>query len=294
MMTTPSEQNRLPAAMRGGLWMVAGAASFTVMTALIREAATQIHPFEIAFFRAVTNLVLMLPFALRTGRTGLRSKNHKVFALRGACGLVFLLTYFPGAALIPVDQSQALIFTAPLWATLLAVIFLGEQVKRSRAVALTLGFAGALIIVRPGAVELSLGAILVLTAALANAAGNTILKYTTRTNHPDAIVLYLMIYVTPLIFLPSFWVWIWPSFEQLLLLLGVGFFATLNQRFVSRAFAAADATAVLPFDFARLPFAAAVGFLVFSDLPDIWTWLGGAVIFSASIYMARRERAPAR
>jgi drug/metabolite transporter (DMT)-like permease len=70
---------------------------------------------------------------------------------------------------------------------------------------------------------------------------------------------------------------------------GVGFFATLNQRFLSRAYAAADATAVLPFEFARLPFAAVIGFVLFRELPDIWAWVGGAVIFSASLYMVRRE-----
>ena len=113
----------LPAAIRGGLWMAAAAAAFTVMTTLIREAANGVHPFEIAFFRALVNLVLMLPFAVRTGSAGLKTKNHKAFALRGVCGLAFLMTYFTGAALIPVADSQALTFTSPLWGTLLAVYF---------------------------------------------------------------------------------------------------------------------------------------------------------------------------
>ena len=95
--------------------------------------------------------------------------------------------------------------------------------------------------------------------------------------------------VTPVMFVPALFVWTWPTLDQLLLLFGVGVFATLNQRFLSRAFAATDATAVLPFDFARLPFAAIIGFLVFAELPEIWVWLGGAVIFGSSVYIAHSE-----
>ncbi|MPZ78755.1 MAG: EamA family transporter [Deltaproteobacteria bacterium] len=274
--------------------MVASAAAFTVMTTLIREAAPDVHPFEIAFFRALVNLVLMIPFAIRAGGVGLKTNNHKVFALRGVCGLGFLMTYFSGAALIPVAESQALIFTSPLWGALLAVLFLGERVNRVRALALIAGFAGVLIILRPGLVQISFGALLVLAGALAAAASNTIVKFTTRTDHPDAIVFYQMVYVTPMIAVPALWVWTWPNLEQLLLMFGVGFFATLNQRFLSRAYAAADATAVLPFEFARLPVAAVIGFLAFRELPDIWAWVGGAVIFSASLYMVRRETRAAR
>jgi drug/metabolite transporter (DMT)-like permease len=274
--------------------MTAAAIAFTVMTTLIRETAKSVHPFEIAFFRALVNFVLMIPFALRAGATGLKTNNHKAFALRGVCGLVFLMSYFSGAALIPVAESQALSFTSPLWGSLLAVLFLSERVTRTRAFALTAGFVGVLIILRPGVVQVSAGALLVLTGALAAAASNTIVKFTTRTDHPDAVVFYQMVYVTPLIFVPALWEWIWPTVEQLLLMFGVGFFATLNQRFLSRAYAAADATAVLPFEFTRLPFAALIGYLAFRELPDIWAWIGGAAIFGASLYMVQREARAAR
>jgi drug/metabolite transporter (DMT)-like permease len=274
--------------------MAAAAIAFTLMTTLIREAAKAVHPFEIAFFRALINLLLMIPFAVRTGAAGLKTNNHKVFMLRGVCGLFFLLTYFPGAALIPVAESQALSFTAPLWGSLLAVFLLGERLTRSRVVALTAGFVGVLIILRPGVVQVSTGALLVLAGALAAAASNTIVKFATRTDHPDAVVLYQMIYVTPLILLPALWVWIWPTPKQLLLVFGVGFFATLNQRFLSRAYAAADATVVLPFEFTRLPFAAVIGYLAFRELPDAWAWIGGAIIFGASLYMVQRETRGAR
>lgn len=289
-MTESSPARRRPAnTVRGGLWMLAGALSFTLMTALIREVGQEIHPFQVAFVRAVTNLLLILPFAIRTGRTVFVSDNQRAYALRGFVGVVFLMSYFPGASMIQVSDSQALIFTSPLFTTMLALVFLGERLRVHRISALIVGFAGALIILRPGFTALNVGALLVLLGALANATSNVIVRHSTRTDHPDKVVFFLMIYVTPLIAIPAAFVWTTPDLRQLALMVGVGVFATLNQRFLSRAFANAEATAVLTFDFARLPFAALVGWFVFAELPDIWTWAGGAVIFGASVYIAHRE-----
>ena len=281
-------------ALRGGLYMMGAAASFTIMTSLIRVIAQEIHPFEIGFFRTITNLILMVPFVLRTGPTVFQTENHKVYALRGLIGVAFVMSYFSGAAMIPVSDSQALIFTSPLFAAALVVVFLGEKIRGRRMVALGIGFVGAMIILRPGFDAINLGAVLVLIGAMTNGASNALVKYTTRKDHPDTAVLFLMLYVTPLIALPTVFVWVTPSWEQLGFLLAIGFFATLNQRFLSRAFAAADATAVLPYDFSRLPFAALIGWFVFSELPDFWVWVGGAIIFAASIYIAHRESLASR
>ena len=284
----------LAPALRGGLYMMGAAASFTIMTALIRVIAQEIHPFEIGFFRTITNLILMVPFVLRTGPTVFQTENHKVYALRGLIGVAFVMSYFSGAAMIPVSDSQALIFTSPLFAAALVVVFLGEKIRGRRMFALGIGFVGAMIILRPGFDAINLGAVLVLIGAMTNGASNALVKYTTRKDHPDTAVLFLMLYVTPLIALPTVFVWVTPSWEQLGFLLAIGFFATLNQRFLSRAFAAADATAVLPYDFSRLPFAALIGWFVFSELPDFWVWVGGAIIFAASIYIAHRESLASR
>ncbi len=288
-MTVASRFSDLPPALRGGLWMMAAALSFTLMTTLIRQVAADIHPFQIGFVRVLVNLVLIMPFVIRTGRTIWMTPNHKVYAFRGFTGLLFVLTYFPGAALIPVSDSQALVFTSPLFLTAMAILFLGERLSRARGLALFAGFCGALIILRPGFDDTNIGAVLVLVAALANAASNATVKYTTRTDHPDTAVFYLMLWVTPMMLGPALWVWKTPTLYQLVLLVGIGFFATCNQRFLGRCFAAADATAVLPFDFARLPFAALIGWMVFSELPDVWVWVGGGVIFAASALLARHE-----
>lgn len=283
-----------PSSVRGGLWMMAAALSFTIMTTLIREVAQEIHPFEIGFFRVITNLILMLPFAIRTGPSIFQSSNHRVYAYRGAFGLLFLLTYFPGAAMIPVSDSQALIFSSPLFASVMAIIFLGERVRARRVSALIIGFCGAVLILRPGFDTVSMGALLVLVGAFANAASNVMVRHTTRTDHPDKAVFFLMIYMTPLATIPALFVWTTPTLEQVVYMIAIGFCGALNQRFMSRAFAASEATAILPFDFARLPFAAIIGWIVFAELPDIWVWVGGTAIFGASLYIAHREAKASR
>jgi len=284
----------LPGALRGGLWMMAAALSFTIMTTLIREVAQEVHPFEIGFFRAATNLVLMLPYAFRTGPDIFRSTNHKIYMCRALFGFLFLLTYFPGAAAIPVSDSQALIFSSPLFACAMAIVFLGERVRARRVTALIVGFCGAVLILRPGFDTVSMGALLVLIGSFANAAANVMVRHTTRTDHPDKAVFYLMLYVTPLAAIPALFVWTTPTLTQLAFMVAIGFCGSLNQRFMSRAFAASEATAILPFDFARLPFAAIIGWIVFAELPDIWVWAGGALIFVSSLYIAHREAKAAK
>ena len=274
---------------QGGVWMTVGALSFTIMTTLIREVAQDIHPFEIGFFRCLTNLLCMLPFVFRTGSSIWQSVNHKVYIFRGVIGVGFLLTFFPGAAMLPVSDSMALFFTAPLFGTILVLLFLGERIHTRRIVALIVGFCGALIILRPGFDEVNIGSLLILLGALFTAASSSIVKYATRTDHPDKVVFYLMLYATPLILVPALMYWTTPTLSQGALMVGVGLLATLNQRCMSRAFAAADATAMFPFEFIRLPFAALIGWLAFSELPDIWVWIGGAVIFASSAYIAHRE-----
>jgi drug/metabolite transporter (DMT)-like permease len=153
--------------------------------------------------------------------------------------------------------------------------------------AIAVGFAGALIIIRPGFQSVSVGALLVLISALSASASGTLLKFITRNDPPDKVVFFHSLYMTPITLVSALFDWQWPTLWQLVLMLVMAGLATLNQRFLGRAFAAADATSVFPFVFMRLPFGALLGFLVFQEIPGIWVWVGGAVIFAAAFYLAR-------
>jgi len=277
----------LPGTARGAVWMSVAGLSFAGMAVMIRVLADDLPPLEIGFFRAFIALLLMTPYALRAGLGIWRTGNHKALAARGCSGAIFVMFFFSGVALIDVADAQALTFTTPLFGMMLAMLFLGERFRVNRVVALGVGFAGALIIIRPGFQTVSVGAVLVLISALAAAGSGTLLKFVTRKNPPDKVVFFHSLYMTPITLVGALFDWQWPTLWQLVLLIVMAALATLNQRLLSRAFAAADATAMFPFLFMRLPFGAALGFMVFHELPGIWVWLGGAVIFGAAFYLAR-------
>lgn len=280
---------RVPGPVRGALWMTVGAVSMTSMAVMVRHLATDIHPIEIGFFRMVLGLGFLVPLMARAGTRAIHTRNHRFFQIRSIFTFIFLMTFFPGVALMEIADAQALTFTEPLFGAALAILFLGEPVRAQRIIAVLVGFAGALIILRPGFEAVGIGAVLMLIAALTSALGNTINKFATRTDSPDTIVFYHGVYAIPPIFIAALFVWTWPTAEQFLWLVAIAGLGTLNQQSFSRAFTAADASVVLPFHFLRLPCGAALGFIVFAELPDIWVWIGAAVIFAATLMLARRE-----
>ena len=266
-----------------------GCLAFAAMVVLIRILADELPPLEIGFFRSFIALLLMIPYALRSGPGIWQSSNHKALIGRGITGATFVMLFFSGVALMEVADAQALTFTTPLFGMMLAMLFLGEAFRLNRVVALAVGFAGALIIIRPGFQSVNVGAVLVLLSALTAAGSGTLLKYITRCDPPDKVVFYHGLYMTPITLVGALFDWQWPTLWQLALLIVMAVLATLNQRCIGRAFAAADATAVFPFVFMRLPFGALLGFMVFRELPGLWVWIGGAVIFAAAFYLARHD-----
>jgi len=278
----------LPAPLRGALWMCLSGLLFAVLSAIVRHTSADMHPFEISFFRTVIILLLMLAWkghALRKLKIG----QWKMHILRAVSGTTAMLCIFSAFALLPVAEVTALTFTAPLFATLGAGLFLGETLKMRRWVATLIGFAGAMIILRPGAEVLSEGAWLAVIASIALSVTVLSIKALTRTEASNTIILVNAFLMTLLSLIPALFVWTWPSPTLIGWMVLAGCVAFGIQQSLTRAFAAAEASAVLPFDFARLLFTALIGFLVFGEAPDIWTWIGGAVILAATVYIAHRE-----
>lgn len=286
----------LPAAVRAAIWMTAAAAMFAGMIAMIRliHEAHGIHAFEIAFFRNLFGLAFMLPWLMRVGLGGLRTDKLWLYTLRSVFGLLAMLTWFWAVSQMPIARAVALSFTTPLFGTVLAVLVLREVVRVRRWTATVVGFIGAMIILRPGLDAVSLPALVALGSALFIAMAMTLVKMLSRTEPINAIVTYMVIFLTPLSFLFALPVWTTPDWVALGWLVAVGGVATLAHQCVTRAFQAADATVVLPFDFTRLIWAEMLGIWVFGELSDTWTWVGAAVIAVAAIYITHRETVQGR
>jgi drug/metabolite transporter (DMT)-like permease len=196
--------------------------------------------------------------------------------------------------MLPLADVTALSFTAPLFATVGAALLLSEHVGARRWTATLVGFFGALVIIRPGAGTFTGASLVALASAVAIAAAQLSVKSLSRTEHPNAIVLIMGLLMTPMSLFPAAFVWTWPNWSTFLWLLLLGLVATIGQVFLVRAMQAADASAVMPFDFSRLIFASALGWLMFGERPDAWTWVGAAIIVAATVYIARREANLAR
>ena len=262
---------------------------FSCLNAEIRYLSDFLHPFETAFFRNFFGLAFMLPWLFRTGMGGLRTSQLKLYVFRTTLGLISMLCWFTALAMLPLSQAVALSFTAPLFATMGAALFLHEKVRGRRWAATIIGFAGVLIIARPEAVGVSLGVALAIGSSVLSAAITLIVKRLSRTESSSAIVTYMVLIMTPMSLVPALLVWQWPALTVWPYLVATGMFGTAGHLCWVRAFRMADASAVLPFDYGRMLFAAIIGYFAFSEIPDRYTWIGSGIIAAASFYIAHRE-----
>jgi len=278
----------------GALWMLASTVFFTAMTAMIRYLSASIDPLEIVFFRNLFGMVAMLPWLMRQGFSGLRTQRLTMHIVRAGLGLTAMTCWFTAVATMNLADAVALSFTAPLFATIAAIVVLHEVVRARRWTATVVGFLGTLIILRPGFVEVTPAMALPVLAAVSMACATLTVKSLSRSERASTIVLYMTLFLTPLSLVPALFVWQWPDLETLGYLIGLGGSGTLAHLLMTIAYGKADASAVVPFDYARLPFVAVIAFFLFGEVPDRWTWLGAAVIAASAIYIAQREAKAAR
>jgi S-adenosylmethionine uptake transporter len=276
------------------LLMVLGAVCVAIQNALIRVASAEIHTFEVVFFRNLFGLLAMLPLLGGVGLDMFRAHKPGRLLLMSAWHVLGMICYFLAIVYLPLAEVTALAFSKPLFVTVGAALLLHEIVRARRWSAVGLGFIGVLIVMQPGAQTVSPYAALVLLGALLGAATSLMIKRLTATERVSTIVWYQALFATVLALPLSLLYWRTPDAQGWLLLLSIGALGTLSWLTMTRAFFLVDASVVVPFEFLRLPFAALVAYLWFAEVPSVWTWLGGALIFGATAYIAQREARLAR
>jgi S-adenosylmethionine uptake transporter len=231
----------------------------------------------------------MMPWLLRTGLGGMRTGRLKLYITRSATGFMGMMTWFLGVSMMPLAEAVTLGFSTPLFVTLGAALFLGEAVRARRWTAVAVGFLGVLIVMRPGAETMSWAALLVLLSCAFSAGAALQVRTLARTEPAGAMVTYMALLLTPMTLVPALFVWQWPSWEIMALMVVGGGFASLGQWGMTRAFALAEASQVMPVDYAKLPIAAFLGWLAFGHVMDWIGWLGAAVIVGSALYVTHRE-----
>ena len=275
---------------KGIAWMFLTGLIFVGVTGVVRHVGTTMHPVQLAFLRYAIALLFFAPIILREIRNYRgRGRRYGLHAARGILHAVGVGLWFYAMTQIPVAEVTALGFTAPIFATIGAAMFLGEKLYMRRISAVVLGFAGALVIVRPGFQVIELGAIAQLCAAPLFAASLLMAKKLTETEDNAIIVLSTGIFVTLVLLPPAIYVWRTPTMEEAIWLVVVAGLATLGHLTMTQAFRLAEVTALQPITFLQLVWATILGFYVFGEEPDMWTWIGGGIIVVSARYIAHRE-----
>ncbi|UXI70345.1 DMT family transporter [Tahibacter amnicola] len=279
---------------RAALLMVASAVLFGFMAVTIRLASRQLHAFEIAFFRSLFGAIFALPLLLHHGSTVLRTDKFLFYVMRCCIGIVSMLAGFWAIVHLPLAQAVSLSYSTPLFVTIGAVVFLGETVRLRRWSAVLIGFAGVLIIVRPGADSFSAAALVALLAAAMSGTVAISIKFLSRTEHPDAIVLITSFLWVVLSLPPALLYWEWPNPMSWLWVILAGGFGTVAHLCWTRALKLGEVSALTPLSFLQLPVVVFAGYFLFEERLDIWTAVGAGVIVASNVYIAHREARLAR
>ena len=270
--------------------MLLSTAFFGLMAVVIRIASDAgIATVQIAFFRNFFGLLALLPFLWRSGPAVLRTRQLPRYFLRSAIGVGSMLCGFWAIGNLPMAQAISLAYSAPLFVTIAAVIFLHEKVRMRRWSAVVIGFIGVLVIVQPGSTTFSGGTLVALSAAVLSGVVAIQIKQLSRIDPADTIVLYTYFFWVPLSLVPALFSWQWPHGIAWLWVVVIGIFGTGGQLLWTRALKLGEVSALTPISFMQLPLVALAAWLLFGERPSRWTILGAAIIFSANIYIAHRE-----
>jgi len=283
------EMENISPTVRGIILAITSGAFFASMHGSVRLLSQDLDAMEIAFFRAFFGFLFFTPLLIRTRLSVLRTRRLPLHLLRGIFNGASLLLWFTALSMVPLGDATALSLMGPLFVALGAMLVLGERVRGPRWTALAIGFAGALIIVRPGFQEVNLGMIFVLVSMLFVTGSKLIAKSLSRTDQPSTIVAYLSLTMMVPSGVALIFVWQTPTIEQLLFMALIGFLGSCGHLLLTTAYKIADISAVEPVVFARLVWAAIVGWFMFAEFPGLWVWIGGALVVAGSTWLARHE-----
>ena len=272
---------------RAVIYMTLYAIIQSVVWGMVRYLGEDLSTATIYFFRNLIGFVSILPLISKSGLKVFQTSNIQLHLLRAFAAFAGGLSIFYAVSHAPLATVVAITFAAPILATAFAVYFLGEVMSKAKMVSLLIGFLGVTIILRPSLDIDTSGLISSILAAIMTAIAFITVKKLSHTESSSTIIAYPFLLILPLSTVIVFADWTPPSWEHIPLLLMMGLGISSAQYCMVKAFAIADASAVLPFDFLRLLVATFIGSFFFSDVIDLWVIVGGALILTSSIYVAR-------
>lgn len=275
-------------------FMLVSACAFSAMNVGVRYLSTDIHATLIVTLRNAVTLVLLTPVLFRNGIRFIYTDRLKDHLTRGTIGAVGMITWTYCLTIMPTNTATALSFTAPLFATLFAVLFLKEKTSRTLWVSLFIGFAGSLIIIHPSPQDFDWNSLLVMFATSTWAIVGLLVKSLTRTEPALRIVIYMNLIMFLLALPFGLYHWSMPSAEAWAVLVFIACCSILMHFSLAKAYSLSTVSSLMPLDFTRLIYTALFAYLVFGERSELTTWIGGAIILASAMLSTRAGRRDAK
>ena len=261
----------------------------TLMGTFIKLAQGELNVFTTGFLRFFFGFLIITPYILKTKFEVFSTKNLKIHILRSALNLPAMLLGFAALAMLPLEKMTAIHFIVPIIVTILAVIFLKEKIYLYRSIALVMGFLGMLIILRPGIIDISIGIYMALISSLIWSVVIILTKKVSKDDSAITILSHQYVYMSLFSFPLVIYFWDQPSLKTIIFILCAAMSGTILHIALNHAYKLVDVTMTQPYSFLGLVVSSIIGYFVFSDKPDFYTWLGASVIFCGVLLISYRE-----
>ena len=262
----------------------------SVMLCAVRYISTEHNSFIMVFWRSCFSLLFILPWIIKNNYELVYSKKINLHIIRAIIGVIAMTCWFYALSILLLPQATALSFTAPIFTTIAAIIFLKERPGLRRWSAIIISFLGTLIIIRPGFTEFHHASFIVLFSTSLWAIVAIIIKKLTHSDDPKTILFYMSLFSIPLSLPLAIIFWQDITLNSLIWLAFIGLTGNLAHICLTKAIALADLTLILPFDFLRLVFISIFAYILFSDPTNIYDVIGSVIIITSSIYISAREK----
>ncbi|MDX3898968.1 MAG: DMT family transporter [Sphingobium sp.] len=289
---TPAQphHNRFPPNVVGGLWIIASAIAFTAMMTLVKFLGNDYPAAVQSTYRQMASLVMMAPIIIHDPRGALASRRPGLIILTMALSTLGLVLSLYSYQLLPFANANALSFSRILWLVPLAALVLRERIGWMRGGAALTGFIGVTIMLEPSqGFHLGIGELAALAASLMAAIVIICMKTLMREHKLATIMAWSATVGFLFSAIPALFVWRWPSLVDFLLLAIMGVLGVATQASYIKGVSIGEAAAIVPLDYSRLLMAAAIGWLLFDEVPSSSTLIGGAVVIGSTLILSWYE-----
>lgn len=274
---------------RGAIWIAVGTVFFALNDVAVKTAGLTMHPLQLGFVRYFLGFIFLSPLFFQLGRQGLKTERFGLHFLRAVIAGTGQIAVFYSVIHLMLADATSISFSRPLFMTLLAVLILRETVGWRRWTATAIGFVGVIVVARPGDGVIEPAALIGLGAAFLFSIGLVLIRRLGSTEPPTRILFYYHGIGTILSLGPAIWVWKQPVGAEWVALLMIGILTTVAMTCFVRGFVVGEVSVLGPIEYTRLVHAAVLGYLVFAEIPALWTWVGSTIIVASAIYIARTQ-----